>query len=181
MKPRQTVDDVLNRRAAKARQQFEIPVMGAALAVLPVVVVEQFAVGGWVIAPENTAAQQRHPHAHCGTKRGTVHSATLPHLGVCRDSKTVGLRRRTACTSPARLQEGPLTEGQENPAGIAEALRTQEVLTTEEALARADHAYQDLLRLGGPETRDVEGRLAWKRARGIDTIVEERLCGLYTR
>ena len=48
MKPRRTVDDVLNRRAAKARQRFEIPVMAAALAVLPVVVVEQFAVGGWV-------------------------------------------------------------------------------------------------------------------------------------
>ena len=48
MKPRQTVDDVLNRRAAKVRQRFEIPVMIAALAVLPVVVAEQVAVGGWV-------------------------------------------------------------------------------------------------------------------------------------
>ena len=42
-----TIDDVLNPRAAKVRQQFEIPVMVAALAVLPVVIGEQIAVGGW--------------------------------------------------------------------------------------------------------------------------------------
>ena len=38
---------MLNPRAAKVRQQFEIPVMVAALAVIPVVIVEQIAVGGW--------------------------------------------------------------------------------------------------------------------------------------
>ena len=47
VKDHRTVDDVLNRRAAKVRQQFEIPVMVAALAVLPVVIVEQVSVGRW--------------------------------------------------------------------------------------------------------------------------------------
>lgn len=41
------VDDVLNRRAARVRQWFEVPVMVGALAVLPVVVGEQVAVAGW--------------------------------------------------------------------------------------------------------------------------------------
>ena len=47
MRDHRTIDDVLNPRAAKARQQFEVPVMVAALAVLPIVVAEQIAVGGW--------------------------------------------------------------------------------------------------------------------------------------
>ena len=47
VKDQRTVADVLNRRAAKVRQQFEIPVMVAAIAVLPVVIVEQVAVSGW--------------------------------------------------------------------------------------------------------------------------------------
>ena len=38
---------MLNQQAARVRQQFEIPVMVAALAVIPVVVVERIAVGGW--------------------------------------------------------------------------------------------------------------------------------------
>ena len=38
---------MLNPRAARVRQQFEIPVMVAALAVIPVVIVERIAVGGW--------------------------------------------------------------------------------------------------------------------------------------
>ena len=47
MKNKRSVDDVLNQRAARVRQRFEIPVMIAALGVLPVVVAEQVAVGGW--------------------------------------------------------------------------------------------------------------------------------------
>lgn len=74
-----------------------------------------------------------------------------------------------------------LAKGRENHTEPAETPPTQKVLTLEEALARADRAYQQLLSLGGPATRDIEGRLAWKRARGIDTTVEEQLCGLYTR
>ena len=63
----------------------------------------------------------------------------------------------------------------------AENPQTQRVLTLGEALARGERAYQQLLRLGGPARRDIEGRLAWKRARGVDTTVEERLCRLYTK
>lgn len=38
---------MLNPRAARVRQQFEIPVMVAALAVIPVVAAERIAVSGW--------------------------------------------------------------------------------------------------------------------------------------
>jgi len=47
VRDRRTLDAVLNPRAAKVRQHFEIPVMVAALAVLPIVIVEQIAVGRW--------------------------------------------------------------------------------------------------------------------------------------
>lgn len=59
--------------------------------------------------------------------------------------------------------------------------RPQKVLTLEEALARADRNHQRLIEAGGPATRNVEGRLAWKRARGIDTTLEEQSCGLEPR
>ena len=54
------------------------------------------------------------------------------------------------------------------------------MLTMEEARARAEKGYQRLL-ARGRGTRDIEGRLAWKRARGIDTTLEERYCGLNLR
>ena len=57
----------------------------------------------------------------------------------------------------------------------------QEVLTLEEALERGRRNYQRLVESGLPTTRNIERRLAWKRARGIDTTVEERLCGLEHR
>jgi len=59
--------------------------------------------------------------------------------------------------------------------------RPQKVLTLEEALARADRNYQRLIEAGGPAARDIEGRLAWKRARGVDTTLEEQFCGLEPR
>ena len=48
----------------------------------------------------------------------------------------------------------------------------------EEVLERGRQNYQRLVEAGGPTTRNIERRLAWKRARGIDTTVEERFCGL---
>ncbi len=54
----------------------------------------------------------------------------------------------------------------------------EEVLTMEEAVTRARRAKQQLIRAGLPTTRNLERRLAWKRARGIDTTVEEQRLGL---
>ena len=59
--------------------------------------------------------------------------------------------------------------------------RPQKVLTLEEALARARRGKQRLIEAGRPTTRNIEGRLAWKRARGIDTTLEEQFCGLEPR
>ena len=64
----------------------------------------------------------------------------------------------------------------------ADALpRPQKVLTLEEALARAARNHRRLIEAGRPTTRNIEGRLAWKRARGIDTTLEEQFCGLKPR
>ena len=57
-------------------------------------------------------------------------------------------------------------------------LPAQTILTLEEALARGKRNYQRLVEAGLPTTRNIEARLAWKRARGIDTTVEEWACGL---
>ena len=57
----------------------------------------------------------------------------------------------------------------------------QEILTLEEALIRAQEGKQRLVAAGLSTTRNIERRLAWKRSRGIDTTVEERLCGLESR
>ena len=57
----------------------------------------------------------------------------------------------------------------------------QEILTMEEVLARAQRGKERLIRAGLPITRNIERRLAWKRARGIDTTVEEQRFGLYSR
>ena len=51
----------------------------------------------------------------------------------------------------------------------------------EEVRARARENHQRLVQAGGPTTRNIERRLAWKRARGIDTTVEEQRFGLYSR
>ena len=56
----------------------------------------------------------------------------------------------------------------------------ERILTMEEARARAEQGYQRLL-ARGRGTRDIEGRLAWKRARGIDTTLEEQYCGIKPR
>ena len=48
MRTRLTIDDVLSPRAAVARRWFEVPVMVAALAVLPVMFLEQIALNGWL-------------------------------------------------------------------------------------------------------------------------------------
>ena len=48
----------------------------------------------------------------------------------------------------------------------------------EEVLARARRGRERLIRAGLPTTRNIERRLAWKRARGIDTTVEEQRLGL---
>ena len=57
-------------------------------------------------------------------------------------------------------------------------LPAQEILTFEEVLARGKRNYQRLVEAGLPTVRNIEARLAWKRARGIDTTVEEWACGL---
>ena len=54
---------------------------------------------------------------------------------------------------------------------------SQEILTLEEAVTRAQEGKQRLIAAGLPTTRNNERRLAWKRSRGIDTTVEERLLG----
>lgn len=53
-----------------------------------------------------------------------------------------------------------------------------EVLTMDEVLARAGENHKRLIEAGGSPTRNNERRLEWKRARGIDTTVEERRLGL---
>ena len=45
----------------------------------------------------------------------------------------------------------------------------------EELLAEGRENHQRLVDAGRPTTRNIERRLAWKRARGIDTTLEERL------
>ena len=48
-------------------------------------------------------------------------------------------------------------------------------VTMEELLAEGRENHQRLVDAGRPTTRNIGRRLAWKRARGIDTTVEERL------
>lgn len=47
-----------------------------------------------------------------------------------------------------------------------------------EVLARAKESHQLLLEAGGSATLNNKQRLAWKRARGIDTTFEERRLSL---
>lgn len=49
MGSRKSLDDVLNDRAARARRRFEVPVMAAALAVIPTLVVEATATRTWLV------------------------------------------------------------------------------------------------------------------------------------
>ena len=49
MRERQTIDDVLSGRAAVARRWFEVPVLGAALLVIPVVFIEAYSSTGWLL------------------------------------------------------------------------------------------------------------------------------------
>ena len=58
---------------------------------------------------------------------------------------------------------------------------SQQILTLEEVVIRAEQGKQRLIAAGLSTTRNIERRLAWKRSRGIDTTVEERLCGLESR
>lgn len=58
---------------------------------------------------------------------------------------------------------------------------SQQILTLEEVLIRARQGKQRLVAAGLSTTQNIERRLAWKRSRGIDTTVEERLCGLESR
>ena len=51
----------------------------------------------------------------------------------------------------------------------------KESLTMEELLAEGRENHRRLVDAGRPTTRNIERRLAWKRTRGIDTTVEERL------
>ena len=46
MKGRRTIDDVLSGRAAVARRWFEVPVLGAALLVIPVLFIEEYSTDG---------------------------------------------------------------------------------------------------------------------------------------
>ncbi len=56
-----------------------------------------------------------------------------------------------------------------------------EILTMDKVLERAWRGKERLMKAGLPTTRDNARRLAWKRARGIDTTVEERRRALDTR
>ena len=49
MRERRTIDDVLSGRAAVARRWFEVPVLGAALLVIPVVFLEGYSSTGWLL------------------------------------------------------------------------------------------------------------------------------------
>ena len=49
MRGRQTIDDALSGRAAVARRWFEVPVLGAALLVIPVMFVEAVSSTGWLL------------------------------------------------------------------------------------------------------------------------------------
>lgn len=55
MRGRRTIEDVLNGRAAVARRRFEIPVLVAALMVIPVVFVESTASPGWLLSAAGIA------------------------------------------------------------------------------------------------------------------------------
>ena len=46
MRERRTSDDVLSGRAALARRWFEVPVLGAALLVIPVLFIEEYSTTG---------------------------------------------------------------------------------------------------------------------------------------
>ena len=56
-----------------------------------------------------------------------------------------------------------------------------EILTMDEVLERARRGEERLTTAGLPTTRNNARRLAWKRAKGIDTTVEERRRALDTR
>ena len=53
---------------------------------------------------------------------------------------------------------------------------SQKILTLEEVLIRSEQGKQRLVAAGMSTTPKIERRLAWKRSRGIDTTLEERLC-----
>lgn len=55
MRARQTIDDVIGRRAAVARRWFEAPVLGAALLVIPVVFIEEYSNAGWPLTAAGVA------------------------------------------------------------------------------------------------------------------------------
>ena len=55
MSGRQTIDDLIAGRAAVARHWFEVPVLGAALLVIPVVFVEEYSNTGWLLTAAGVA------------------------------------------------------------------------------------------------------------------------------
>lgn len=55
MRERRTIDDVLSGRAAVARRWFEVPVLGAALLVIPVVFIEEYSTTGWLLTAAGIA------------------------------------------------------------------------------------------------------------------------------
>ena len=55
MRERRTSDDVLSGRAALARRWFEVPVLGAALLVIPVLFIEEYSTTGWLLIVAETA------------------------------------------------------------------------------------------------------------------------------
>ena len=55
MRERRTSDDVLSGRAALARRWFEVPVLGAALLVIPVLFIEEYSTTGWLLIVAGTA------------------------------------------------------------------------------------------------------------------------------
>ena len=55
MRERQTIDDVIGGRAAVARHWFEVPVLGAALLVIPVVFIEEYSSAGRLLTAAGVA------------------------------------------------------------------------------------------------------------------------------
>ena len=60
--------------------------------------------------------------------------------------------------------------------GVELVLSSPDVVTLAEVKARMAEGARRLAERGIP-ARDVEQRLAWKQARGVDTSVEQRLLG----
>ena len=72
MRERQTIDDVLSGRAAVARRWFEVPVLGAALLVIPVVSIEEYSTTGWLLTVAADCQLAHMGSVRCRVRRGDI-------------------------------------------------------------------------------------------------------------